>query len=184
MAIRWLTTLLLLISFTAERSNALMGGISGGGGNVLFPTPPSDPMDPESTQHLIRGLKTDVVNYVATKENSFREGSLSAVERPAFAALFELQPGVAQRVSVLGMKVEDDDPCFDFSHQEVDGSTIRPGSDRICISALRIAKKVDKSEIKAQSMALMIHEYGEILGLTEEQATHLQQTVLKELRGY
>ena len=75
-----------------------------------------------------------------------------------------------------------DQPCYDSDGNIFDGSTLNNKLNTVCISAMTIAQKCDKSEIPLQGAALIFHEFSELTGLSDDDAITLQKQVLKELK--
>jgi len=101
----------------------------------------------------------------------------------AFAPVFNSEKNIESVMTEVRMYVKDHSTCRDADQKPVDGSIVNPVPDSICISAFNIANKTDAADIPPQSTALILHEYGELIGLTEAQAVMLQTLVLEELRG-
>ena len=70
------------------------------------------------------------------------------------------------------------EPCFDGDGNPTDGSVHLPWPNEICISRGTLGQKLKASDAVAQTTALVAHEYFHLIGLSEQQATALQEKVL------
>lgn len=77
--------------------------------------------------------------------------------------------------------VESEEPCYTLNGTPADGSIFSEKSNSVCISAKTIAEKVHIEEVPKQAAALSLHEYAEVIGLSEEDAVNLQKRALDEL---
>jgi hypothetical protein len=101
----------------------------------------------------------------------------------AFAKLFAQPQSVFAVIEQVWPSVRDSRPCYDSAQNPVDGSVANFHEGTFCISAYSIAQKVHRKEIPAQSAALLMHEYSELVGLTESEAVSLQSHVLEDFKG-
>ena len=161
---------------------AMIGGVSGGGGNMISPKSPVTIANPEAVQQIVYKARNVLYRYVSQKRTAYLNNQLSLSQRAAFAPLFSSNLTIERVISSAHLHVNEHHACWDENHQPVDGSTITPHPDSICISAYNIARKTDVSDIAPQSAALMLHEYGELTGLNEDQAVAIQKAALKDLR--
>ena len=99
-----------------------------------------------------------------------------------FAKIFSGPQNILEILHIVTPDIEEHKPCFDFDRQPVDASIATLKKNTFCLSAFNIRRKVIESEIPAQTMALAIHEYSEVIGLNEEEAVALQTRVLIELK--
>ncbi len=159
------------------------GGVSGGGGNMISPKPPVSENDPEIVEEIVGKAQTTVLEYIWQKRNEYENNRLPESHRAAFVPLFEADNKIENAVRSTRLHIADEHACWDSQHRPVDGSTVTKDSNSICISAYNIAKKADLSDIHPQSAALMIHEYSELVGLSEEQAIKVQARALEDLRS-
>lgn len=181
----FLTLALYLVSIpTAWALPGLtQGGVSGGGGNILAPKTPLAPVDPEVAEHLVYRSYGLFRIYIQEKQAAFNEGRLPTQEQALFAPIFTSPERVIEVLRNVRVHVADHRPCRDAQSQPVDGSTLSQEPNSICISAFNIARKTELDDIPPQSAALMVHEYGELLGLSEDQAVQVQGAALQELRA-
>ena len=160
----------------------LQGGVSGGGGNLIAPKPPIAYVDPETTKQIVYHSVDTLIDYVNAKKISYANGVLPPEQEKAFAPIFTSSKSIEDVIASTRLYVSDEHSCWDSAHQAVDGSTVTPEPDSICISAYNIANKTDASDIPPQAVALMLHEYSELVGLSETQAVQAQLSALQELR--
>lgn len=172
----------LLVLMTTLSAGAREGGVSGGGGNMLSPKPPSHQVDAETAEHMILQAREILKKYVFEKKYAFHNGTLSAEQMDAFEPIFNSQKNVEDTMRTARLHIKERHACWDENSQPVDGSTIAPTPNSICISARNIATKADISDITPQSAALMLHEFSELVGLSEDQAVKAQAAALAELR--
>jgi hypothetical protein len=161
---------------------ASLGGISGGGGNVIISQMPTQSLDPEYVKHTVRNLKSSVVLFLQQKEQMFENGEMADDEAFIYQPLFEKMSSVAEALNPIPVYVDDKNPCFDQSGQKFDGSTLAPKANMVCISAKRIARKLEQDDLTPQTSALLVHEFSEKFGLTDDEAIQIQTRVLAELR--
>ncbi|MBK7891092.1 MAG: hypothetical protein IPJ84_09685 [Bdellovibrionales bacterium] len=180
---RLLVTGALLL--TASNAFALnRGGMSGGGGNVMNPTPPDRLVNRHEVRALANRLPTllpKVAHYLAQKQSSLAQipvGQAGADEN--LRPLFQTRYSILRLLKTVPLDVEHHKSCFDGSGNPVDGS-VAEDDDEVCLSALNIALKVHPTEIDAQSQALIVHEYGEKAGLDEAAAISVQAQVLEDV---
>lgn len=174
-----ISLLILMTTFTAWPRE---GGVSGGGGNLLSPKAPSRPVNSETAEHMILQARNVLKKYIHEKKYAFQSGALSPADMNAFEPVFNADLNVEDTIRSARLHINEKHSCWDENHQAVDGSTITPTPYSICISAHNIANKADISDITPQSAALMLHEYSELVGLSEDQAVKLQTAALVELR--
>ena len=181
-----LTTHLFLacaLMLTAS-TGAAHGGMSGGGGNVMNPTPPDRALSRHEVRALANHLPTllpKVAQYLAQKQNALAQvpiGQAGADEN--LRPLFQTRHSILRLLQTIPLDVEHHKSCFDGSGNPVDGS-VAEDDDEVCLSALNIAQKVHHTEIDAQSQALIVHEYGEKAGLDEAAAISVQAHVLEDV---
>lgn len=171
-----------LAFLTLGSLNVSAGGISGGGGTVINPDKPTKTQNPEVIEHVISNSKPQFYAYVQKKYQDFLAGRLSPVENDLYAKLFSSNSqdlnSVMKKYSVY---VDDKSPCYSSDRTPVDGSIYSSVPNSVCISAVAFAEKVDYPQVTKQSIALMLHEYGEVSGLSEDDAVTLQKSALVDL---
>ncbi len=177
-------TFFLLVFFISNLflSVSFAGGVSGGGGNVIDPTLPEGPQDSEIIERMIKRTTLDLKTYVQNKKNHFENGQMNSDDFNLYKPLFYNSTPIDIIIQKIKVKVQEHRPCYDSSKTPVDGSIHSESSDSICLSALRISKKVHIQDVPAQSLALMMHEYSEVIGMNEEFAVTLQKRTLEDLQ--
>ena len=158
------------------------GGVSGGGGNVISATPPVAPTDSETAEELIKKSRQFVNLYLGQKSEKFQANQMNDQEHILYSKIFAGPKNILNAVEKISPDIEDDGPCYDYENKPVDASIANRPKNKFCISAHSISQKVDHQEIPIQSAALMIHEYSEIVGTTEEEAVTLQTQAIEELK--
>ena len=173
-------TFLLALLFS---QSIMAGGISGGGGNVILPTPPNVIQDPREIRHIIRGSKSLLCKFISAKYALYRSGSMSNDDMRMYSVLF-LEDGfnLHEVMEEITLDIPIDRPCYDRDGNIFDGSTFNQKEHSVCISAYTIAKKVDLLEVPMQAAALAMHEFSEVVGLSDDDAIVLQKEVLDELK--
>jgi hypothetical protein len=164
-------------------ASAFVGGVSGGGGNVMVDGTPVHPTDTASVEAVVLGAKPALIKYLDTKNSVFKNGTLNAQQIAIFKPLFTSKKKISAVVRKVGVDVLTDRPCFDQMGQPFDGSTISRDVNTVCISANSIASKVEKNDLDPQSKALLLHEYSELVGVTEEQARRIQRQAIDDFRS-
>lgn len=155
-----------------------LGGISGGGGNVIYATAPSQSLDVSFVKTRIQSSRSAVLKYLSQKEQQYRRGDMDSTQAAVFAPLFEKNRKVSEKAADIELKVTTTESCYDQDGHEFDGSILATDVDDVCMSAKRIAEKVELTELDAQSAALMIHEFIEFFGLSDEEAIQIQVLAL------
>lgn len=174
---------LLNISQLVEAGNhSLFGGVSGGGGNVINPTPPIIPATKETVETLITQSYMNLESYLRNIEKTYLEHKMNLTESLIFAKIFDGSNNVFTKISIFKPKIEERHSCYDFELKPVDASISFLNENNFCISSFSIREKVIESDIRDQAMALMIHEYSELSGATEEEAIFIQRNILDDLK--
>jgi hypothetical protein len=172
------TKIIFLISMISLTANA--GGVSGGGGNVLSPRPPNDFQNPEHVEQLVKKSKMNLQDYIQQKKQIYFNGEMNSRDQNLYGSIFETQVPMDQVIRSIKVDVEEHRPCYDKNLNPVDGSIHANKTNAICVSALRLAEKVHVQEIPAQSTALMMHEYSEVMGFDEDFAVQIQKRTLED----
>lgn len=157
------------------------GGVSGGGGNVINATPPSQAVDSETAEELIRNSIPTVKFFLNNKYEQYRANKLAPPDVPLYSKIFEGSQNIFAALKTIKPDIEEHRPCFTRYGQIADASIAGFDHDSFCVSAYTIRYKVIHHEIPVQSAALMVHEYSEIVGVTEDEAVMLQEQVLNEM---
>lgn len=157
------------------------GGVSGGGGNVINPTPPDEIADSEQVEHLVKASVVYTHIYFKNVHAQYLAGEIDSDIKPVFEKLFADRKLLKRTLSEVRPHVENERPCFDRELKPVDASIVNSKAGRFCVSAYSVGQKVDVSEIPIQSAALMAHEYSELMGLDENEAVTVQKKALEDL---
>ena len=177
-----LISLAAISSFTLFAESGSASGVSGGGGNVMYPVDPREPASPEEVRRELAKAKPKVAEYLHAKKDLYRRGQLPAEERAVLGVLFLGDRHVVKAARKTALEIANDQPCFDGERNPVDGS-IHAGRDgAICLSALTISRRVERQDVPAQSAALIAHEITEVVGLGEDEAVRVQAKVLEDFR--
>lgn len=149
------------------------GGVTGGGGNSRT----SGFLSIEEVSAYIIKSKTDVL--LASR----LVGHLYLGHQDKFPASFAKvfgQPEIIETaLDQLKIRIKTGGPCYGSDGSFNDGWFDPAVPNEICISAQSLASKVPASEVKSQTMALILHEVSHSLGLNEADATALQDMMLK-----
>jgi hypothetical protein len=177
-------SLFILLLSVSPAYALFQGGVSGGGGNLISPLAPNKPGAPSVAANIIYSSKAKLENYVQQKRRQFELNQLSDSQRQAFAPIFNSKQSIEKLMKNVQVRIADQHSCWDPDRGDVDGSTVSSTANTICISAYRFAKEDAVADMAPQSVALMLHEYGELVGLNEDQAIQAQAAALQELRGF
>jgi hypothetical protein len=161
---------------------AFAGGVSGGGGNLLHPIQPREPMPTSEVFHEIESMQGRLVVYFEGKLEEFREGELPVEERELFGSLFRLERNVIDLAASTSLLFNSDAPCMDLSESPVDASTVSLRANSICVSSFSISHRVDPKILGAESAAILAHEFSELAGFDESQAVRLQAAVFADYK--
>ena len=163
--------------------SAFASGVSGGGGNVMFPVDPKNPAPLAEVQAKVGEARGSVASYFEAKQELFQKGNLSAEDAALFGPLLQAGKGMVAVARETGVDIEQKSSCFDSAATPVDGSIISDHRGEVCVSALSISKRVERRDVPAQSAALLAHEFTEVLGFGEDEAVRVQSKVLADFRG-
>jgi signal-transduction protein with cAMP-binding, CBS, and nucleotidyltransferase domain len=158
------------------------GGISGGGGNMIEPKAISIKMDVDLAKVMVHQSHEDLDQYISLKKSDFKQGKLSRDQMRAFAPVFNSQHKIEEVMDVVNLHVETNSPCFDAQLKPVDGSIYTNKLNSVCVSAFNITNKADATDVLPQANALVLHEYCEVMQLTEDEAVRVQTEALKDFR--
>lgn len=166
----FLIALIFLFNLSAQahlektRSDTAQGGmIAGGGGDTLGPSQIGE----DKISGLLSQARREVYMQLALESKN-----------PHFPwpQLFTGSPNIFDFIARY--KIYEKGPCEDkFGHGK-DGSMYSPTPDAICIDAHRLGTKLSPSSARAQTLALVAHEYSHLKGFNESQAVALQKYLL------
>lgn len=154
------------------------GGIIGGGGGTVNP----DPISIYDVTHVIEQNHLDL--RLLARGLSENHSVLQMNLTPADPKLYDGPTTLVDVIETARVEILSDKPCLSPTGEEVDGSA--PGSfpNSICISAYRIAPKLNDETSRSQILALMLHEYSHLLGTDETEAEAFQRTVLHHMKQF
>jgi|GEM_PF-2207866 len=176
---------LVISSILYSQLSLAKGGISGGGGNVINSTPPTEYQDPHDIRAVIKDSKYILYRFIKAKYSLFRRGSMSNEDMRLYGVLFaDSETNLHEVMEDIKIDIPVDQGCFDKLGNEYDGSSYNPTNHKICISAFRISKNTIMDEVPIQSAALILHEYAEVVGLTDDEAIDLQIQMITELKDW
>jgi hypothetical protein len=179
----FMITVLLISATKTLARHGVEGGISGGGGFVIDPQTPVYPNSPDSVEELIKNNGNNILKkYLVGKKQKLDAGQLLGHEIQPIEKLFKTKNNIFTVIHDTHIEVKDEESCFNEKGEPTDGSFFTNQKNAICISAKNIATKVHHEEVQPQSLALMMHEYGEVMGFTDAEAVQLQKIVLDDLK--
>lgn len=172
--------ILIILLFTLLPKFAYsFGGISGGGGDLIFPKFPSQTQSVEKTKTIILNSKKNLNNFLIYKYTLYVNNKMETNEAQLYSKVFKnSDKNIFETFDSLIIRIPKYSSCFDLNGKNYDGSTISIDKNIICISAFNLAIKSDYLEMNNQSAALIFHELAEILGLSDQEAIQLQNSYL------
>lgn len=163
---------LCLSGFTGIPVSFADGGISGGGGGSI----PDNPAGAHLIEEILKDARGELLMLFHGGHES--SGSLFGDE------LYSAPRNIYDVIRTTKIGIRRDGPCVGLDGKESDGSVVGPSEDSICISVHNLAQKLSKDNAHRQTLALVGHEYGHMLGLDEEAATRLQKFLLYYFEEY
>ena len=157
-----------------------MGGISGGGGDIIPQGTPTEFASPEQAKQYVELGAARLKTYLEKKSQAH---SKSASSLDPLDSLFDKNSKGQDIFDILTntrVDIKESSACLDSAGHTVDGSSVM-APDSICLSAMTIAQKVNADEIPEQAAALMMHEFTERLGFDDAFAVEVQSEVLQDL---
>lgn len=166
-----LTLLLNLIFGTLS----FAGGISGGGGDISNPTPVA-PAAIEEAVTQIAGPA--VLSWLHAREAAYLK--LSGPEQLAspYRKLFAGRRTIYDVIQSTRAELRFDSPCRDANGEAKDGSAFSAYPNAICLSAHRMASKLRPTNVREETLALLVHEFSHLLGTEEAEAEAIQWEAL------
>ncbi|MBS1983728.1 MAG: hypothetical protein JST16_06105 [Bdellovibrionales bacterium] len=163
----------LYLSFFAAQSFA--GGISGGGGGTINPSPAS------ATQIIQSIYKSEALlrAWLHRQELTFADNSEVGNK------LFKSSPNIYDVLANLTVEAPQLSPCIDPAGNQVDGSadgSLKPNT--ICISIANLQQKLSEYTYEYETAALILHEASHLLGATEDEAVVIQKAALADLNRH
>jgi hypothetical protein len=165
--------------------SAFAGGVSGGGGNLISPSAPTEVQDVREIRNIILGSEHLLKKFVNAKYALYNAGSMDYDSHRMYSVLFaDNEDNLHETMEEISLDVQLNSPCYDSNGNIFDGSTYNQKKHTICISAYSIAQKCAKNEVPTQATALIMHEYSEVVGLSDDDAIALQKQVIAELKKW
>lgn len=159
------------------------GGVSGGGGNLISPTAPTEKQNPREIRKVIKRSRKLLKKFINAKYELYMSGNMDDESLRLYSVLFaDNENNLHEAMEEISLDIQLKKPCYDSFGTAFDGSTYHQKGRSICISAFTIAEKCDKSEVPTQATALVLHEFSEVVGLSDEDAIILQNQVISDLQ--
>lgn len=158
--------------FFASNAALADGGISGGGGGSI----PENPAGKHLIEEILKDANGELLMIFQGEQE--KEGNLFGDE------LYNGERTIYDVIRSTKIGIKRDGPCIGLDGKEYDGSVVGPTSDSICISVKNLSEKLSKDNAHRQTLALVAHEYGHLLGLDEEAATRLQKFMIYHFEDY
>ena len=168
---------ILMTSFSIS-SHATFGGFSG---NVIAPTMVQNPQNPILVSRVIEHARQVLPSYLVQKENELKRGRLSASDTTALGPLLRRKTLIVMAMKRVRIAIETQDACYDRKHVPFDGSTLGSQPNSICMSALSLSRRVEADMMPVEATALLLHEYSEVIGLSDQQAILAQTVIYRDL---
>ncbi len=173
-----LSVVFVNVALTAQL--ALAGGVSHGGGGTTNP----DPTTPiKVMQALTLPSLPALVFYLYEAERTYSSFSPQEKLKSPFRKLFP--PAPARDIFALVRNPRIDlfwtKPCRDYDGAAYDGSVVATRVDAVCLSPFTMAPKLNKYNVQAETLALLLHELSHLLGTTEAEAVSVQISALEAL---
>jgi len=81
----------------------------------------------------------------------------------------------------VNIAIETDDACYDRKHLPFDERTMGAQPNTICMSALSLSRRVEVDMMPVETTALLLHEYSEVVGLSDPQAVLAQTMIYRDM---
>jgi hypothetical protein len=158
------------------------GGISDGGGKVTS-TPP---VSVREVVELIRGSHASIRQWLNLEEFYYflsHNTPIGSLPNPSLGdKLFGGERTIFDVLDRLSIEVRTKSSCRDLLGRPVDGSVLKK-TDTICISAWRIAKKLNRRNYGPETRALILHEASHLVGGREKEVQHYQYRAVDVFTG-
>ncbi|QDK46837.1 hypothetical protein DOM22_17580 [Bdellovibrio sp. ZAP7] len=167
-------SVLLGVSTVASAAGLdVQGGVTGGGGNTLT----SGFATPAEVAQMIQNSKDQVIavaRMAGVRMQLFPEQYSDQAK-----ALFKVKNQLEQRISGMTIQILTDRPCIDVDGNARTGAWDARKPDIICLSAGDIARFVERSEVRNQVAALILHEVSHSFGFDENAAYEFQRRIMQ-----
>jgi hypothetical protein len=166
----WISSFLLVLNSVSLAFAE--GGNSGGGGNLEIEQPASAFT---VRQILEKDLVFPLTLAFYAIERSLFEGAPKTTENAEIRSKIYLPKNakdIFQIIKTKKLKIVDE-PCFaDDQKTQMDAFTSSSGE--VCVSTTRVAAKSTNVNVLANTLAIVAHEYSHVMGLSEQQAKHIE----------
>lgn len=164
--------IILSLSLVAT-APAFAGGISGGGGGTTNPRPVAPAAVEEA---VVRYGGPALLSWLKGAENAYVRSSDQ--ENHPYRKLFAGEKTIYQVVAETKVELRFSRPCLDQNGQPWDGSMYADTPGAVCLSPFTMAPKLGATNVKDETLALLLHELSHLLGTTEEEADAIQESAL------
>ncbi|WP_413576128.1 hypothetical protein ACLVWU_17230 [Bdellovibrio sp. HCB290] len=154
-------------------ANGNTGGMDGGGGGTL----PANPATINQVRTIAQEAKPELL-FLFNSYEYFGSISPDSLHTKLFG-----RSRVQDVLKELRLEVRVDKPCYTSKGTEVDASIYATKHNTICLSASRIAPKVDVAAAKREVIALLMHEVSHFMGATEEEAVNFQKEIAHSIQS-
>lgn len=154
----------LLVSATGSANILHDGGMSGGGGGTTI----ANPIGASGIESILFSARQSLFLYF---------NKLSSYPFPTNPKIDAIKNDIQQIIMTTRIYAAADG-CQDKFGNDVDGSIYSPKEDSICISLKNLGSKLAVDNAKAQTVALVAHEYAHLMGYDEDDAVFVQNWVL------
>ncbi len=149
------------------------GGVTGGGGNTLT----SGFATPAEVAQIIQNSKDQVI--AVARMTGVRMRLFPEQYSDQAKALFNVKNQLEQRISGMTIQILMDRPCIDVDGNARTGAWDSRKPNVICLSAGDIARFVERSEVRNQVAALILHEVSHSFGFDENTAYEFQRRIMQ-----
>lgn len=146
---------------------------SGGGGDTINPIA----VEPDAVMMAVEEYGfPGIVGWLHGAENKYRRSQ--DPKNDPYVKLFAGPKTIYDILKTTPVELRFKEPCYDVSGQAKDGSIYAYKSGAICLSPFLMAPKLGETNVKEQTLALVLHEMSHLLGTTEDEAIRIQNDIL------
>lgn len=154
-----------------------VGGVGSGGGGTTVP-------DPSSADEIAQALQEEsrfvIEAWFNRQEKNYSEQPADIKAQNPLRKFFESKTGISQLLASTPVELRMTRSCFNSVGQPVDGSIYGSREGSLCMSPSSMAPKLSIYNYKAESFALLVHEFSHLLGADESEAVAIQKMALKD----